>query len=381
MGAVKDRRVRGRRRATCAALVALAVVALVPGCGLLPDDGATGAASGSPSAPVGGDGRDGSGRAEPPLPTGAPTPSTATVAAGPIVVEVVVPAGSGVGAAGNSAGNTLGNGTAADAGATAAAGNSAGNGADSTATGTDSATTTAGTAPPPIAVVPVEDGAQSVTVRLGAEPASLVLAAGSFVDNLDGTVTVVDAAGTAVGGFAVPEAVWAGGTAGDLDEGGSPESSDSPELGDTTEPGDTTDAQAAPADPPTASAQIRVVDPTHAEVSAIRWGATASGTGETWNVTTTLGAAGIRTTDWGNREGGRSLAVDPTAWARSAGTAGTETAWAQLVAAEPEANSATMRDQFTCHALGARDKATWNLEPWRPDVGLIAMAAARCNPT
>jgi hypothetical protein len=40
-----------------------------------------------------------------------------------------------------------------------------------------------------------------------------------------------------------------------------------------------------------------------------------------------------------------------------------------------------MRDQLACHALGAPDKATWNLEPWRPDVGLLLIMAAGCNPT
>ena len=32
-------------------------------------------------------------------------------------------------------------------------------------------------------------------------------------------------------------------------------------------------------------------------------------------------------------------------------------------------------------AIGAPDKATWNLEPWRPDVGLFAVLAGACNPT
>ncbi|GAA1737853.1 hypothetical protein GCM10009809_36190 [Isoptericola hypogeus] len=96
---------------------------------------------------------------------------------------------------------------------------------------------------------------------------------------------------------------------------------------------------------------------------------------------TTLGTAGVASADWGEREGGRSLAVDATGWARSAGEAGVDVVWAELVAAEPEVDTATMRDQLACHAIGAPDKATWNLEPWRPDVGLLATMAARCNPT
>ncbi|QUC01716.1 DUF2599 domain-containing protein [Cellulosimicrobium cellulans] len=101
---------------------------------------------------------------------------------------------------------------------------------------------------------------------------------------------------------------------------------------------------------------------------------------EAWDVVVPLGTRAVRSTDWGEREGGRSLAVDPTAWARAAGQAGRELVWAQVVAAEPEADTPTMHDQLVCHAVGAPDKATWNLEPWRPDVGLLATMSARCNP-
>ncbi len=96
---------------------------------------------------------------------------------------------------------------------------------------------------------------------------------------------------------------------------------------------------------------------------------------------TTLGTVAVEGTDWGDREGGRSLAVSPTDWARTAGQAGVDVAWAELVAADPEVDTSTMRDQLECHAIGAPDKPTWNLEPWRPDVGLLATMAARCNPT
>lgn len=95
----------------------------------------------------------------------------------------------------------------------------------------------------------------------------------------------------------------------------------------------------------------------------------------------TLGTTAVAGADWGEREGGRSLAVTPTAWARGAGRAGADVAWSELTAGDPEVDSPTMRDQLECHALGAPDKATWNLEPWRPDVGLLATLAARCNPT
>jgi hypothetical protein len=151
---------------------------------------------------------------------------------------------------------------------------------------------------------------------------------GSFEINADGSVTVLDDAGTAVGGFTRP----------------------------------------------TRGARFTGVDETHVELTR------PNDPGVRGEVSTHLGTAAIASTDWGEREGGRSVAVEPTAWTRDAGQAGAATAWAQLVDAEPEADSPGMYDQLVCHAIGAPDKARWNLEPWRPDVGLVAVMAARCNP-
>ena len=97
-------------------------------------------------------------------------------------------------------------------------------------------------------------------------------------------------------------------------------------------------------------------------------------------ITFDVGTQAIESATWGENEGGRSLAVDPSDWARHAGEAGIDLIRTQLVAAEPDAGSSTMDDQLVCHAVGAPDKNTWNLEPWRPDIGLILTAAAHCNP-
>ncbi|WP_051274974.1 DUF2599 domain-containing protein [Cellulomonas sp. URHD0024] len=84
---------------------------------------------------------------------------------------------------------------------------------------------------------------------------------------------------------------------------------------------------------------------------------------------------------WRTAEGGKSLAVTPSAWARAWSKAATVGLWSQLVAREPDADSPGMQAQLECHQLGAADKETWNLEPWRPDVSAVDMIAARCNPT
>lgn len=91
---------------------------------------------------------------------------------------------------------------------------------------------------------------------------------------------------------------------------------------------------------------------------------------------------------WSTRddEGGRTLMIVPAPWARDALrdpaqiTEVVEHLWSELIAAVPEADTTGMHDQFLCHAWGAPDKASWNIEPWRPDVGLTATLAARCNP-
>ena len=59
-------------------------------------------------------------------------------------------------------------------------------------------------------------------------------------------------------------------------------------------------------------------------------------------------------------------------------------AWSEIVATAPDADLPGMRDQFFCHWAYARiaepDKPSWNLEPWRPDVGPQATMSASCNP-
>lgn len=111
-------------------------------------------------------------------------------------------------------------------------------------------------------------------------------------------------------------------------------------------------------------------------------GTAAGGTAAGGTVTGTAAGAALGSATWAERddEGGRSLAVVPTGWGRAGGLAAEETLWSQLVTAVPEADAQNVHDQLTCHVIGAPDKASWNLEPWRPDVGLLATLGALCNP-
>ncbi|GED10782.1 hypothetical protein CCE02nite_27810 [Cellulosimicrobium cellulans] len=250
---------------------------------------------------------------------------------------------------------------------------------------------------PAVAVAAGDEGASDVALVLAGASALVSVEGGSLVRHADGTLTVLDDDGTPVGGFGAPRVVGPHGA----------------RPGDGTAPGDTASGDAAATGEPSPGnpgVRVVLVDARRAEVMLVPAAGTPSGTSPdaaatgrapgavtddarsdgtgadgggpagAWDVVVPLGTQAVRSTDWGEREGGRSLAVDPTAWARAAGQAGQELVWAQLVAAEPEIDTPTMHDQLACHALGAPDKATWNLEPWRPDVGLLATMAARCNP-
>lgn len=94
-----------------------------------------------------------------------------------------------------------------------------------------------------------------------------------------------------------------------------------------------------------------------------------------------VGVAALESATWGNAEGGRSLAVVPAPWVRGGGLAAQQAVASQLAAAEPEAASASMQAQLWCHVLGAPDKASWNVEPWRPEVPTTTLLLTACNPT
>ncbi|ORW64044.1 hypothetical protein AWC24_01055 [Mycolicibacter senuensis] len=100
----------------------------------------------------------------------------------------------------------------------------------------------------------------------------------------------------------------------------------------------------------------------------------------------------VARTEWVSYSGGSelsSLRVYPTPAGRAAAArvdaaADGERAWREVLAAAPEADTVSMREQFRCHwnyAEFARPgKASWNLEPWRPVVDGVTMLESGCNP-
>jgi hypothetical protein len=86
--------------------------------------------------------------------------------------------------------------------------------------------------------------------------------------------------------------------------------------------------------------------------------------------------------------GKRTLSVTPTWWARanggSAGGGVGALAWNELYSKFKNKglnrNLGSMRNQLICHEIIAFLKPTWNLDEWRPDVGLLGTLAHACNP-
>ncbi|MFI6427255.1 DUF2599 domain-containing protein [Promicromonospora sp. NPDC050880] len=204
----------------------------------------------------------------------------------------------------------------------------------------------------PRAAVVEGDGPRAVTLDLApGDTADLTLTSAGALDvDSDGSVTVLDGDGTPVAALGPP--------------------APPPDAGSTAPRIEVTDVDAT-------HARLEVDDRLRPGQGT---GAAESGSAGPVRYTVTAGDRAIESATWGENEGGRSLAVDPADWARRAGEAGLDLIRTQLVAAEPEADSATMDNQLVCHAVGAIDKPTWNLEPWRPDVGLILTATAHCNP-
>lgn len=131
--------------------------------------------------------------------------------------------------------------------------------------------------------------------------------------------------------------------------------------------------------PVTPSAEPPSGSPTSASLATSRPTITTHATSvPSTGVATSASTPLLATTRWTTRAGVRVLTVVPTQAGRSEPDA--HRVWDELLRKRPDANTPGMEDQLVCHAMFARDKRSWHLEPSRPDVGLAATVAARCNP-
>ena len=108
-------------------------------------------------------------------------------------------------------------------------------------------------------------------------------------------------------------------------------------------------------------------------------------TGSASGLQTVAGPPFVAAATWVQGSGGRSLHVVPTAAGRVTQGPGDATeAWREVLRLAPDADQPGMQAQFDCHWSYARlvqpDKASWNLEPWRPVVSERQLVDARCNP-
>lgn len=93
----------------------------------------------------------------------------------------------------------------------------------------------------------------------------------------------------------------------------------------------------------------------------------------------------IASATWADSDYGATLKIAPTEIGRTAdGPTSARTAWREVLALAPDADTPGMWEQFDCHWVWARilepDKPTWNVEPWRPVVDEARMIAEGCNP-
>lgn len=96
-----------------------------------------------------------------------------------------------------------------------------------------------------------------------------------------------------------------------------------------------------------------------------------------------LAETAVESAEWVTEPEGKRLIITPGKWARTGSMNVQQYGWDTVVQSVPDVidwDLNSLENQFTCHAIGALDKDTWNLETWREDVGLLEFMAAKCNP-
>ena len=84
--------------------------------------------------------------------------------------------------------------------------------------------------------------------------------------------------------------------------------------------------------------------------------------------------------EWVGTPDGPSLHVFPSQAGRDAPADQQGAEWSEVLRLAPEAGTPGMREQFDCHQSFAKNKESWNLEPWRPQVDMMEMLSSACNP-
>lgn len=93
----------------------------------------------------------------------------------------------------------------------------------------------------------------------------------------------------------------------------------------------------------------------------------------------------VESATWADSDYGATLKIAPTEAGRLASDVNAaQTAWREVLALAPDADTQGMWEQFDCHWTWARiiepNKPTWNVEPWRPVVDESQMLTEGCNP-
>jgi hypothetical protein len=106
-----------------------------------------------------------------------------------------------------------------------------------------------------------------------------------------------------------------------------------------------------------------------------------SGAGEPALATSSCGAQ-IASAVWHREPQGLRIIITPTRCGRRTAAQTPHAAFDEAIrrGGRGAPDRGSLYWQFVCHANLAQTKATWNLEAWRPDVGLIGTIMAGCNP-
>lgn len=96
-----------------------------------------------------------------------------------------------------------------------------------------------------------------------------------------------------------------------------------------------------------------------------------------------FGFSTIDKVDHGTDHGQPRYMIHPTGFGRAAPIDLLRTqGWGEARAKGNIPDTGSLYNQFICHPMSvvARAKSSWNIEAWRPDVGLPRTLAAQCNP-